>query len=84
MAHDHAPAGPPQKAGSPPTVALTPVSVETLDEIVVILKAIGYRVKTAALVEAALVELKEQMSDSGKAVDIVRRRVPPHSVVFPP
>jgi hypothetical protein len=30
------------------------------------------------------VELKEQMLEPGKAVDIVRRRVPPHSVVFPP
>ena len=26
----------------------------------------------------------EQMTQPGKAVEIVRRRVPPHSVVFPP
>jgi len=72
------------KAASPATVALTPVAVEALDAIVLILREIGYRVKTAALVEAALVELKEHMSEPGQAVDIVRRRVPPHSVVFPP
>ncbi len=73
-----------QKAASPATVALTEVAAETLEAINLILRGIGYRVKTAALVEAALVELKDQMAQPGKAVDIVRRRVPPHSVVFPP
>jgi hypothetical protein len=72
-----------QKAARPTTVTLTPGSIEALDAMVVILKQVGFRVKTAALVEAALVELKEQM-EAGKAVEIVRRRVPPHSVVFPP
>lgn len=74
----------PPKAASPASVALTPLAAETLDEIVLILREVGFRVKTAALVEAALVELKDQMSQAGKAVEIVRRRVPPHSVVFPP
>lgn len=83
MEHDHAPAVPP-KAAAPATVALTPVAAEAIEAIVVILKEVGFRVKTAALVEAALVELRDQMSDRGRAVDIVRRRVPPHSVVFPP
>ena len=83
MEHEHAPAAPPTAVPSP-TVALTPVAVETLDAIVLIMREVGFRVKTAALVEAALVELKEQMLEPGKAVDIVRRRVPPHSVVFPP
>jgi ethanolamine ammonia-lyase small subunit len=83
MEHEHAPVQP-QKAATPATVALTPVAAETLDAIVLILREVGFRVKTAALVEAALVELKEQMSEPGKAVEIVRRRVPPHSVVFPP
>lgn len=83
MEHEHAQAAPP-KAAPPATVALTPVAVETLDAIVLIMREVGFRVKTAALVEAALVELKEQMLQPGKAVDIVRRRVPPHSVVFPP
>ena len=73
-----------QKAARPATATLTPIAAETLEAINLILREIGYRVKTAALVEAALVELKEQMSDPAKAVDIVRRRVPPHSVVFPP
>lgn len=83
MDHEHAPVGPP-KAAAPATVALTPVAAETIEAIVLILREVGFRVKTAALVEAALVELKDQMSEPGKAVDIVRRRVPPHSVVFPP
>jgi hypothetical protein len=48
------------------------------------LREIGYRVKTAALVEAALVELNDQMSQPARAIEIVRHRVPPHSVVFPP
>jgi len=72
------------QAARPTTAALTPVALEALEAINLTLREIGYRVKTAALVEAALVELNEQMSQPGKAVDIVRRRVPPHSVVFPP
>lgn len=72
------------QAARPTTAALTPVALEALDAINLTLREIGYRVKTAALVEAALVELNEQMSQPGKAVEIVRRRVPPHSVVFPP
>ena len=73
-----------QKAGRPTTVTLTPAAADALDAINLILRDVGYRVKTAALVEAALVELNDQMSQPGKAVEIVRRRVPPHSVVFPP
>jgi hypothetical protein len=72
------------QAARPTTATLTPAAADTLDEINLILREIGYRVKTAALVEAALLELKDQMSEPGKAVEIVRRRVPPHSVVFPP
>jgi len=72
------------KAATPTNVALTPVAAEALDAIVVMLKDVGFRVKTAALVEAALVELKEQMADRDTAVAIVRKRVPPHSVIFPP
>lgn len=74
----------PPKGAPPANVALTPGATEALDAIVVLLKEIGFRVKTAALVEAALVELKEQMVDRERAVAIIRRRVPPHSVVFPP
>jgi len=66
------------------SITLTPASVEALDAINLILRDIGYRVKTAALIECALVELHELFSQPGKAVDVVRRRVPPHSVVFPP
>jgi hypothetical protein len=73
-----------QKAARPTTVTLTPGAVDALDAINLILREIGYRVKTAALIEAALVELHESMSQPAKAVEIVRRRVPPHSVVFPP
>jgi hypothetical protein len=73
-----------QKAARPTTVTLTPAGADALDAINLILRDVGYRVKTSALVEAALVELNEQMSQPGKAVEIVRRRVPPHSVVFPP
>ena len=73
-----------QNAARPTTATLTPVAADTLDAINLLLREIGYRVKTAALVEAALVELHEQMTQPGKAVEIVRRRVPPHSVVFPP
>lgn len=68
----------------PTTATLTPGAADALDGINLLLREIGYRVKTAALVEAALLELKDQMSEPGKAIDIVRRRVPPHSVVFPP
>ncbi len=70
-------------AARPTTVQLTPVAADTLEAINLILRDIGYRVKTAALIEAALVELHEQFVQ-GNAVEIVRRRVPPHSVVFPP
>lgn len=73
-----------QKPAPPATVTLTPGAAEALEAINGLLREIGYRVKTAALVEAALVELQEQMTDPTRAVDIVRRRVPPHSVVFPP
>jgi hypothetical protein len=73
-----------QKAARPTTVTLTPAAADALDAINLILRDVGYRVKTSALVEAALVELNDQMSHPGKAVEIVRRRVPPHSVVFPP
>lgn len=74
----------PAKGAAPTNVSLTPGAVEALDSIVVTLKSIGFRVKTAALVEAALVELKEQMTDRERAIEIIRRRVPPHSVVLPP
>jgi hypothetical protein len=74
----------PPKAAPPATATLTPVALEALEAINQTLREIGYRVKTAALVEAALVELNEQMAQPGRAVEIVRRRVPPHSVVFPP
>lgn len=68
----------------PASVTLTPAAADALDAINLILRDIGYRVKTAALVECALVELSEQFSQPGRAVELVRRRVPPHSVVFPP
>ncbi|MBV8151252.1 MAG: hypothetical protein JO101_03065 [Candidatus Eremiobacteraeota bacterium] len=73
-----------QQPARPTSVTLTPGALEALDAINALLRDIGYRVKTAALIEAALVELSEQFADSEKAVSIVRRRVPPHSVVFPP
>jgi hypothetical protein len=73
-----------QKAARPTSVTLTPAAADALDAINLILRDVGFRVKTAALIEAALVELNDQMSQPGRAVDIVRRRVPPHSVVFPP
>ncbi|MBV8602485.1 MAG: hypothetical protein JO359_13055 [Candidatus Eremiobacteraeota bacterium] len=73
-----------QKAAPPTSVTLTPGAAEALEAINLILREIGYRVKTASLVEAALVELHERFTEPGKAVEIVRRRVPPHSVVFPP
>ncbi len=73
-----------QKAARPTTVTLTPAAADALDAINLILRDVGFRVKTAALIEAALVELNDQMSQPGRAVELVRRRVPPHSVVFPP
>lgn len=73
----------PQSA-RPTSVTLTPVALEELEAINMLLRDIGYRVKTAALVECALAELHEQFKAREKAVEIVRRRVPPHSVVFPP
>ncbi len=72
------------KGAASTNVTLTPGAVEALDSIVARLKEIGFRVKTAALVEAALVELKEQMEDRERAIEIVRRRIPPRSVVLPP
>jgi hypothetical protein len=49
------------------------------------LRDLGFRVKTAALVEVALIELKEQMKQRERAVEIVRRRVDPkNDVVLPP
>lgn len=72
------------KPAAPTNAELTPGAVEALDGIVGILKDIGFRVKTAALVEAALVELREQMSDRDRAIAIVRKRIPPKSVVLPP
>ena len=83
MEDHHKPAGPTPPA-SPTSATLTPGAIAALEAINAVLREIGYRVKTAALVEAALVELHEQMSDNARAVEIVRRRVPPHSVVFPP
>jgi hypothetical protein len=74
----------PQNAARPTTVPLTPAAADALDAINLILREVGFRVKTAAIVEAALVELKEQMAQPARAVEIVRRRVPPHSVVLPP
>ena len=82
MEHQHS--GDQQKAAPAASVTLTPAAAEALEAINLILREIGYRVKTAALVEAALVELREQFELPGKAVEIVRKRVPPHSVVFPP
>jgi hypothetical protein len=72
------------KAAAPTNAELTPGAVEALEQIVTILKEVGFRVKTSALVEAALVELKEQMQDHERAIAIVRKRVPPKSVVLPP
>ncbi len=72
------------QAGRPTTATLTPAAADALEAINLLLREIGYRVKTAALVEAALMELKDQFEQPNRAVEIVRRRVPPHSVVFPP
>lgn len=72
------------QAARPTSATLTPGAADALDAINLLLREIGYRVKTAALIEAALLELQEQMSQPGRAVEIIRRRVPPHSVVFPP
>lgn len=66
------------------SVTLTPAAADALEAINLILRDIGYRVKTAALIECALVELQEQFAVPSRAVEVVRRRVPPHSVVFPP
>lgn len=81
--HPHPHEGQPQ-AAKPASVQLTPAAAEELEAINGILRDIGFRVKTAALIECALVELREQFADKQKAVDTVRKRVPPHSVVFPP
>ncbi|MGH7660564.1 MAG: hypothetical protein ACRENA_06575 [Vulcanimicrobiaceae bacterium] len=80
--HPHGESQP--QAAKPATVPLTPVAAEQLEAIHGLLRDVGFRVKTAALVEAALAELREQFEDKEKAVAIVRKRVPPHSVVFPP
>lgn len=82
MEHQHKDEQP--QAARPANVALTPGAAETLEAINLLLRDIGYRIKTAALVECALAELHEQFKQKDKAVEIVRRRVPPHSVVFPP
>jgi len=68
----------------PASVTLTPEAAETLEKINLLLRDIGYRVKTAALIECALLELHDEFLDKQQAVAIVRKRVPPHSVVFPP
>ena len=80
--HPHGESQP--QAAKPATVQLTPLAAEELEAINGLLRDIGFRVKTAALIECALVELREQFEDKQKAVAIVRKRVPPHSVVFPP
>jgi hypothetical protein len=76
----------PQNAPArPTTVNLTGAAAAALEEINAILLDIGFRVKTAALVEAALLEMKEQMKQRERAVEIVRRRVDPkHDVLLPP
>ena len=82
MEHQHKEDQP--QAARPTSVTLTPGAGDALEAINLVLREIGYRVKTAALVEAALVELLEQFSQKETAIAIVRKRVPPHSVVFPP
>jgi hypothetical protein len=79
MEHQHN-----EQPARPTSVNLTPEAAETLEKINLLLRDIGYRVKTAALVECALVELHEQFLEKQNAVAIIRKRVPPHSVVFPP
>jgi hypothetical protein len=69
----------------PTTVPLRDGAAAALEEINLILRDLGFRVKTAALVEVALIELKEQMKQRERAVEIVRRRVDPkNDVVLPP
>jgi hypothetical protein len=80
--HQHGDAQP--QAARPTSVTLTTEAADALKKINLLLRDIGYRVKTAALVECALLELHDQFLEKQKAVDIIRRRVPPHSVVFPP
>jgi len=80
--HDHSPVQP--KPAPRDSVKMTPGAQEALEGINQALREIGYRVRPEALVEAALVEMREQFEEPGKAVAIVRKRVPPHSVVFPP
>jgi hypothetical protein len=78
--HSHAQPKPPPRE----SVKMTPGAQEALEGINLLLRDIGYRVRPEALVEAALVELREQFVERERAVEIVRKRVPPHSVVFPP
>lgn len=80
--HDHSPA--PPKPPARDSVKMTPGAQEALEGINLVLRGIGYRVRPEALVEAALVEMLEQFADPKTAVAIVRKRIPPHSVVFPP
>jgi hypothetical protein len=69
----------------PATVQLRDAAAAALEDINLILRDLGFRVKTAALVEVALIELKEQMKQRERAVEIVRRRVDPkNDVVLPP
>ena len=80
--HEHGTSQP--QAAKPASIQLTPLAADELEAINGLLRDIGFRVKTAALIECALAELREQFEDKQKAVAIVRKRVPPHSVVFPP
>ena len=82
MEHQHKEDQP--QAARPTSATLTPGAADALEAINLVLRDIGYRVKTAALIEAALVELLERFADKEAAVAVVRKRVPPHSVVFPP
>ena len=82
MEHQHKEDQP--QAARPTSATLTQGAADALEAINMVLRDIGYRVKTAALIEAALVELLEKFADKETAVAIVRKRVPPHSVVFPP
>ena len=82
--HPHEHGGSQPQAAKPASIQLTPAAAVQLEAINGLLRDIGYRVKTSALIECALAELREQFADKQKAVAIVRKRVPPHSVVFPP
>ena len=82
--HPHEQGSGQPQAAKPATVQLTPLAADELEAINGLLRDIGFRVKTAALIECALAELREQFEDKQKAVAVVRKRVPPHSVVFPP